>query len=126
MQKPGQQMDQHKGIKKNLTKEDLSNGHVYASSWPSMFIGGYIHVRAVRVLPINSEKTMITAEWLFETSALNDHNYDIKNVIDFGCLVMEQDAIELNQKGLKSEPYQNGFLMPGSVIKKFMTGLERS
>ena len=108
---------------KALTEEDLQKGHVYASSWPSMFIGGYAdHVRAVRVLPINSEKTKITAEWFFEKSALNDKNYNIKNVIDFACLVMEQDAdaCELNQKGIKSEPYQNGFLMPEEyVIKTF-------
>ena len=108
---------------KNLTREDLLKGHVYASSWPSMFIGGYAdHVRAVRVLPIHSEKTMITAEWFFEKSALKDDKYDMQNVIDFACLVMEQDAnaCELNQKGLKSMPYQNGFLMPEEyVIKTF-------
>ena len=106
-----------------LTEEELLKGHVYASSWPSMFLGGYAdHVRAVRVTPVSSEKVKITAEWLFEKDTIDNKNYDISNVVSFACTVMEQDAYacELNQKGLHSIPYKNGVLMPEEyVIKSF-------
>ena len=106
-----------------LTEEDFLKGHVYASSWPSMFLGGYAdHVRAVRVTPVSSEKVKITAEWLFEKDTIKNKNYDINNVVSFACNVMEQDAYacELNQKGLHSIPYRNGVLMPEEyVIKSF-------
>ena len=36
------------------------------------------------------------------------------NIVDFAVLVMEQDAAasELNQKGLRSQKYRHGVLMP--------------
>ena len=106
-----------------MSESDLLKGHVYASSWPSVFIGGYAdHIRIVRVTPTESEKVTITSEWLFEEATLKNENYDKENVITFACRVMEQDALacELNQKGIHSSPYQNGVLMPEEyVIKKF-------
>ena len=94
------------GCKSNsLTESDLLKGHVYASSWPSIFIGGYAdHVRIVRVSPIESEKVKISAEWLFEKKTLKNKNYNKENVISFACKIMEQDAkaCELNQKGIKT------------------------
>ena len=107
----------------SLSESDLLKGHVYASSWPSVFIGGYAdHIRIVRVTPTESEKVTITSEWLFEEETLKNENYNKENVISFACRVMEQDALacELNQKGIHSYPYQNGVLMPEEyVIKKF-------
>ena len=107
----------------SLSESDLLKGHIYASSWPSVFIGGYAdHIRIVRVTPAESEKVTITSEWLFEEETLKNENYDRENVISFACRVMEQDALacELNQKGIHSSPYQNGVLMPEEyVIKKF-------
>ena len=43
------------------------------------------------------------------------------NVIDFGKLVMDQDAraCELNQAGLHAEPFQQGVLMPEEYILKW-------
>ncbi len=105
----------------SLTDEDLARGHTYCSSWPSVFIGGYPdHVRIVRMRPVGPEKTELVAEWLFtpETHAAED--YDPENVISFGKLVMEQDAVasELNQRGLHAAPFQNGVLMPEEYLLK--------
>ena len=108
---------------KSLSNDEILRGHVYASSWPSMFIGGYAdHVRIVRILPKDSEKVELTAEWLFESETLEDKNYNKDNVISFACRVMEQDGrvCELNQTGIYSKPHKNGLLMPEEyVIKNF-------
>ena len=113
----------------SLTESDLLKGHVYASSWPSIFIGGYAdHVRIVRVSPIESEKVKISAEWLFEKKTLKNKSYNKENVISFACKIMEQDAkaCELNQKGIHSIPYENGVLMPEEyVIKNFHDWLRK-
>ena len=113
----------------SLTEEEILKGHVYASSWPSMFIGGYSdHIRIVRVIPSGSEKVTILAEWLFEKKTLENKKYNKDNVIKFAKRVMEQDAhaCELNQKGIHSHPYKNGFLMPEEyVIKKFHDWLRK-
>ena len=106
---------------KNLSSEDLARGQLYASAWPSVFIAGYAdHVRVVRVIPLDTESIELTAEWLFEPETLNDPNYDIRNIIDFGTLVMEQDgrACELNQMGLRAEPFKGAVLMPEEYLLK--------
>ncbi|NNF79148.1 MAG: aromatic ring-hydroxylating dioxygenase subunit alpha [Rhizobiales bacterium] len=108
-----------------LTPEDLERGHTYCSIWPNVFIGGYPdHVRIVRLHPVGPEETELTAEWLFLPETLGADDYDISNVVDFGKLVMEQDATacELNQKGLHAAPLEHGVLMPEEyVLKRFHT-----
>ena len=110
-------------IIKSLSDEEILKGHVYASAWPSMFIGGYAdHVRIVKILPKDSEKVELSAEWLFELETLQDKNYNKENVISFACKVMEQDgkACELNQSGIYSKSHKSGLLMPEEyVIKNF-------
>ena len=86
------------------------------------------HIRIVRVIPSGSEKVTILAEWLFEKKTLENKKYNKDNVIKFAKRVMEQDAhaCELNQKGIHSHPYKNGFLMPEEyVIKKFHDWLRK-
>ncbi|MCP5081870.1 MAG: aromatic ring-hydroxylating dioxygenase subunit alpha [Alphaproteobacteria bacterium] len=108
-----------------LTPEDLERGHTYCSIWPNVFIGGYPdHVRIVRLHPVGPEETELTAEWLFLPETLAAEGYDISNVVDFGKLVMEQDATacELNQKGLHAAPLEHGVLMPEEyVLHRFHT-----
>ena len=90
-----------------LTDEEINRGQLYVTSLPSMFAGFYSdHVRIVRVLPISFDETELVVEWLFEKKALDDANYDMNNVTEFACLVMQQDAkaCEINQKGLFSAP----------------------
>ncbi len=106
-----------------LTPEDLARGHTYASAWPSFFIGGFPdHVRIVQMMPTGPESMRLTAEWLFAAATLADPGYDLANVVDFGVLVMEQDAraCELNQRGLHAAPLDHGVLMPEEyVLKRF-------
>ncbi len=100
-----------------------SRGQIYISTWPSMFLGIYgDHIRVVRLIPINSEEVELTAEWMFPKSTLSDPQYKMSNVVDFGILVMNQDAniSEVNQKGVYNLEKSSGVLMPEEyIIKNF-------
>jgi Rieske 2Fe-2S family protein len=115
---------------KNLQEEIHTKGQIYISSWPSMFLGVYgDHIRVVRILPLLNDKIQLTAEWLFQNETLRDPKYDIKNVTDFGILVMKQDAdaCELNQKGVYNYNNEKGVLMPEEyIIKDFQDWLRKS
>ena len=71
-------------------------------------------MRTVRILPLGPEQTELSVEWLFEAETLEQAKSDIKNITEFGKLVMMQDAeaSELNQRGLRSSRFEQGVLMP--------------
>ncbi len=105
----------------SLNTADIARGQLYASSWPSVFIGGYAdHVRTVRILPTGPETLELSVEWLFEEDTLKDPKYDIENVVKFAKTVMEQDgkACEINQLGMHSNLFNNGVLMPEEYLLK--------
>jgi Rieske 2Fe-2S family protein len=105
----------------SLSEADIARGQLYASSWPSVFIGGYAdHIRTVRILPTGSETLELSVEWLFEEKALNDPKYNIDNVVNFAKTVMEQDgkACEINQLGIYSQMFDKGVLMPEEYLLK--------
>ena len=105
----------------SLTPEDLARGHTYASSWPSMFFGGYPdHVRTVRMRPTGPEVTELAVEWFFTPETAAGEDYDMANVINFAKLVIEQDAAAcvLNQQGLHAAPFEAGVLMPEEYLLK--------
>ena len=102
-----------------LTEAEINRGQLYITSLPSMFAGFYSdHIRLVRILPISVDETELVVEWLFEEKALEDSNYDINNVTEFACLVMQQDAkaCEINQEGLFSAPDLQTVLMPEEYL----------
>ena len=104
-----------------LTEADHARGHTYATAWPSVFVAGYPdHVRIVRLRPLGPEMTELHAEWLLPEATLADPDYRLQNIVDFGVLVMEQDAkaCELNQQGLHATPYEQGVLMPEEYLLK--------
>lgn len=96
-----------------LTAVERAAGQTYATSLPSTFIVGHVdYVRVVRLVPLGSELTELTAEWLFSPEALAAT--DIDNIVAFGTQVLEEDAgiCEVNQKGLRSIRHRAGMLMP--------------
>ena len=102
-----------------LTEAEINRGQLYITSLPSMFAGFYSdHVRLVRILPISVDETELVVEWLFEEKALEDSNYDINNVTESACMVMQQDAkdCEINQEGLFSAPDLQTVLMPEEYL----------
>lgn len=105
----------------SLSDADLARGQLYASAWPSVFVGGYAdHVRVVRILPLGTDRIELHAEWLFEPQVLADPAYDISNVVEFACMVMEQDGAicEVNQRGLEGAPFEKTVLMPEEYLLK--------
>ena len=71
-------------------------------------------MRAVTVIPISPEETLLRAEWLFLPDTLAQSSFDLSDVTDFATQVMKEDgeACEINQRGLKSSKFTHGRLMP--------------
>lgn len=98
-----------------LTPEERARGFTFVTLWPTMFVVAHVdYVRAVTVTPLGPERTRLTAEWLFPESTLLQPDFDAAEVARFATLVLDQDgaACEMNQRGLKSERYLGGRLMP--------------
>lgn len=102
------------GCLPGLTEDDLAAGQRYVTSMPSVFIAHHAdYVRSVRITPISAEEMELSVDWLFHPDQLARPDFDIKRIVDFGVLVLEQDgaACELNQAGMRSAPFTNGVLM---------------
>ncbi len=98
-----------------LGAAEVAMGQTYFVSLPSAFIACHAdYMRIVRILPLGAEATEVQAEWLFPPETLTRPDFDLAKVVDFGILVMEQDATasELNQQGLRSIRFEKGVLMP--------------
>ncbi len=98
-----------------LTEEEVERGQSYFVCLPSVYIAAHVdYMRTVRILPLGPEQTELSVEWLFEAETLEQAKSDIKNITEFGKLVMMQDteASELNQRGLRSNRFERGVLMP--------------
>ncbi|MDU8945676.1 aromatic ring-hydroxylating oxygenase subunit alpha [Ovoidimarina sediminis] len=97
-----------------LSDEDKAAGQRYATLLPSAFIAAHVdYVRIVRLTPLGPERTELTADWLFRPETLARPGFDLTRITDFATLVMEQDgmACELNQRGLRADPFERGVLM---------------
>jgi len=102
-----------------LSEEDRQAAHVYVTSLPSVFIVGHPdYVRIVRLRPLGPEQTEMCVEYLFAAQSLADPDFDMRNAIDFANRVMTEDAqiCELNQRGLRAAPHQQGVLMPEEYL----------
>lgn len=98
-----------------LTDAERTAGQSYAMSLPSMFVVGHVdYVRTVRLVPLGPDRTELTAEWLVRPEALSEPGDALRNIVDFGVRVLEEDAAvcELNQRGLYALPHATGVLMP--------------
>jgi glycine betaine catabolism A len=99
----------------HLTQEEIERGQSYFVSLPTVFIAAHVdYMRSVRVLPIGPEETELEVEWLFHSETMNQPDFNLEDITDFGKLVLHQDAkaSELNQKGIHSRQFSEGVLMP--------------
>ncbi|MCV2867722.1 aromatic ring-hydroxylating dioxygenase subunit alpha [Defluviimonas sp. WL0002] len=99
----------------DLTPEERASGYIFVTVYPTMFIVAHVdHVRAVTLAPIGPEETRLTAQWLFPAETLAQPGFDPAEVASFATIVMNQDAevAEMNQRGLKSDRFKKGRLMP--------------
>jgi Rieske 2Fe-2S family protein len=108
-----------------LTDQERASGHTFVTLYPSMFIVAHVdYARVVSLTPLGPEQTRLTAEWLFPAETLAQPGFDLAAVTDFATTVLLQDAAacEMNQRGLRSQRYRSGRLMPQEFdIHRFHT-----
>lgn len=95
-----------------LTPQDVARGMTYAVALPSLFVVGHAdHARAVRVLPLGPERTLIEATWLLPPERIG--RVDLDRLTGLARRVIAEDAAacEMNQRGLSAAPFASGTLM---------------
>ena len=98
-----------------LSPEEITIGHTYLTLLPNQFIAAHSdYVRQVSIKPLKADTTEVICEWLFSPKAMADPAFDPQRAIDFGNLILEQDAhvCEINQRGLSALPHKHGHLAP--------------
>ena len=98
-----------------LTSQERALAHTFVTLYPSLYIVAHVdYVRAVNVISVAPEETLLRAQWLFRPQTLQRPDFDLADVTDFATQVMIEDgrACELNQRGLKSSKFTEGRLMP--------------
>jgi Rieske 2Fe-2S family protein len=72
------------------------------------------YVRAVSLRPLGPTRTKLRIDWLFPAETLAAPGFDLMNTVNFAKTVLLQDgaACEMNQRGLASEKFAQGTLMP--------------
>jgi Rieske 2Fe-2S family protein len=114
----------------NLTPAERAAGMTFVTLLPTMFVVAHVdYVRAITVTPLAPERTELKAEWLFMPETLAAKDFDLANVVDFAATVLAEDAAacEINQRGLRSERYTAGTLMPQEFdIHRFHNWVRRN
>jgi len=98
-----------------LSEEELRCGYSYIQNLPSVFIVGHAdYVRIVSILPDGPEHILLKSEWLLSEESLQQENFTLAKIVDFGMQVLQEDAAicERNQQGVKSIAHLQGVLMP--------------
>lgn len=98
-----------------LTPAQRQAGYTFVTLYPTTYIVAHIdHVRAVRLEPLGPQRTRLVAEWYFTPETLAQPGFDAAKVAAFASIVLQQDgdAVEMNQRGIRSPAYEKGRLMP--------------
>ncbi|MEO8244148.1 MAG: aromatic ring-hydroxylating dioxygenase subunit alpha [bacterium] len=99
----------------DLTPQQRQDGHSFVTLYPSTYIVAHVdYVRSVRLEPLGPEQTRLIAEWHFAPETLAQPGFDAADVAAFAKIVLQQDgdAVEMNQRGIRSPSYRRGRLMP--------------
>ena len=99
----------------NLSPEQRQDGYTFVTLYPAAYVVAHVdYVRAVRLQPLGPEETRLTAEWYFSPETLAQPGFDAAEVAAFARIVLQQDgdAVEMNQRGIRSPAYAQGTLMP--------------
>ena len=98
-----------------LTEREIEQGVAFTSFTGSMYVVGHPeYVRSVRMLPTGPESIELTVDWLLPATVTVDDERTIQPIVEFVLQVVHQDgeACELNQRGLHSQRYNSGMLVP--------------
>jgi Rieske 2Fe-2S family protein len=99
----------------DLTEAERSAGMHFATLMPTMYLTAHVdYARAVTVTPEAPERMRLDVLWLFAPETLSAPGFDLSEAINFAARVLDEDAAacEMNQRGLRSDRFTHGRLMP--------------
>jgi glycine betaine catabolism A len=98
-----------------LSDYERKRGVVFMTLLPTGYwVGHPDYVRVVRIKPAGPTETELQIEWLFAKETLELAGFDLKKIVDFGLMVIQEDgrACEINQRGMSALPFDEGVLLP--------------
>ncbi len=98
-----------------LTEAERAAGASFLTFYPTCYITAHVDFLRVGTLtPLGPERTLLTIDWLFAPETLAAPGFDLADAVDFSAQVVDEDAMacEMNQRGLASDRYRAGTLMP--------------
>ncbi|MCX7287258.1 MAG: aromatic ring-hydroxylating dioxygenase subunit alpha [Rhodobacterales bacterium] len=99
----------------DLTEAERAEGAGFLTFYPTCYITAHVDFLRVGTLkPLGRERTLLTIDWLVAPETLAASDFDLANLVDFVAEVVDEDAMacEMNQRGLVSDRYRAGTLMP--------------
>ena len=99
----------------NLTEAERAEGARFLTFYPTSYITAHVDfLRVGTIRPLGPERTLLTIDWLFAPETLAGPGFDLANAVEFVAQVIDEDAMacEMNQRGLASDRYRAGTLMP--------------
>ncbi len=99
----------------DLTVAERNVGYTFLMLLPTMFIVAHQdYVRQISILPLGPEQTLVRSEWLYSDVALTALDFNPQPAVEFVMQLLKEDArvCELNQRGLRALPHQQGRLVP--------------
>jgi len=99
----------------DLTEAERAEGAGFLTFYPTCYITAQVDFLRVGTLkPLGPERTLLTLDWMVPPETLAASDFDLANLVDFVAEVVDEDAMvcEMNQRGLVSDRYRAGTLMP--------------
>jgi Rieske 2Fe-2S family protein len=99
----------------DLTEDERAEGARFLTFYPTSYITAHVDfLRVGTIRPLGPERTLLTIDWLFAPETLAGPGFDLANAVEFVAEVIDEDAMacEMNQRGLASDRYRAGTLMP--------------
>lgn len=99
----------------DLTEAERTEGAGFLTFYPTCYITAHVDFLRVGTLkPLGPERTLLTIDWLVAPETLAASDFDLANLVDFVAEVVDEDAMacEMNQRGLASDRFRSGTLMP--------------
>ena len=99
----------------DLTEAERAESAGFLTFYPTCYISAQVDFLRVGTLkPLGPERTLLTVDWLVAPETLAAADFDLANLVDFAAEVVDEDAMacEMNQRGLVSDRFRAGTLMP--------------
>ena len=112
-----------------LSDAERDAGQTYAVVLPTLFVVAHVDfVSIVSIRPLGPERTEVSSEVLVAPETLANPDFDVNQIVLFNMQVQNEDAAacEMNQRGLRSSPFEHGILMPEEYqVREFHEWVQR-